>query len=87
VLFQHRRRYFATLFDEDGQIVMDSIQHDNIMNEIRCRRDEPLAPPSQYPDDDEFDWWLDIAREKWAKDHQVSANEVNIVCSMAILTT
>jgi hypothetical protein len=64
---------------------MDSVQRDNIMNEIRCRRDEPVAPPSQYPDDDEFDRWLDTARENWAKAHQVSAHEVNIVCSMDIL--
>ena len=87
VLFQHRRRYFALLFDEYGRVVMDSVQRDKIMNEIRCRRDEPIAPPSQYPGDDAFDQWLDIARENWARDRQLSANEINIICSMALISS
>jgi len=66
---------------------MDSVQRDKIMNEIRCRRDEPIAPPSQYPDDDAFDQWLDIARENWARDRQLSANEINIICSMALISS
>ncbi len=87
VLFQHRRRYFAVLFDESGRATIDSVQRDKIMNEIRCYRDEPIAPPARYPEDDAFDQWLDIARENWARDHQLSANEINIVCSMALISS
>lgn len=85
VLFQHRRRYFAVLFDSQGRVVLDSIQRDTIMDVIRCRRDEPIAPPSHYPNDDEFDLWLDRSRENWAREHAIPAGEISIVCSMALV--
>lgn len=87
MLLQHRRRHFAVLFDEHGRIVMDSVQRDKIMDEIRCHRNEPIAPVSQYPDDDTFDQWLDTARENWARNRQSSANEINIICAIALISS
>lgn len=86
VLFRHRRRHFAVLFDQHARIVMDNIQRDAIMNAIRCKRDEPIAPPSQYPDDDMFDQWLDRSRDTWAKEHGFAVNEIGIVCSLVLVS-
>ncbi|MEQ8675347.1 MAG: helicase-related protein [Aggregatilineales bacterium] len=86
ILFRHRRRHFAVLFDQHARIVMDNIQRDGIMNAIRCKRDEPIAPPSKYPDDDMYDRWLDRSRETWAKEHTFALNEIGIVCSLVLVS-
>jgi superfamily II DNA or RNA helicase len=86
VLLRHRRRHFAVLFDQDARIVMDNIRRDAIMNVIRCKHDEPIAPPSKYPDDDVLDEWLDRSLETWAQEHDVALNEIGIVCSLAIVS-
>lgn len=85
VLFRHRRRHYAVLFDQHARILMDNIQRDAIMNTIRCRRDEPVVSPSQYPDDDTFDQWLNRARETWAKEHSYAIDEIGIVCSLGLI--
>lgn len=85
VLFRYRRRCFAALFDQNAHIVKDYNQQDAIMRMIRCRRSEPVVSPSKYPDDDEFDAWLDRSRTTWAAEHHFAANEVGIVCSMALI--
>lgn len=85
VLFRLRRRYFAVVFDEQVRVILDSMQRDKIMAAIRCGRDEPVAPPSHYPDDDDFDQWLDRARANWAKSHGAPVGEISIICSMALV--
>lgn len=85
VLFRHRRRRFAVLFNHKGQIVTDNIQRDLIMEKIRCRRDEIIAPVSKYPDDDVFDSWLEQSRTNWAKANNIPLDEIYIVCSLALI--
>jgi hypothetical protein len=85
VLFRHRRRRFAVLFDQDARIVMDHTQRDAIMNAIQCDRNEPIVSPSKYPDDDMFDQWLDRSREIWAKEQSFAIHEISIICSLVLV--
>ena len=85
VLFRYRRRCFAALFDEQAGVVLDSEQRDEIMNAVRCRRDEPVAPLPHYPDEDAFDQWLERARAAWARTHGFPVGEIGIICSMALV--
>lgn len=55
------------------------------MNAIRCGRDEPLVPPSVYPDDDQYDGWLDRARLTWTAARKVNADDADIVCALALV--
>ncbi|MGQ9889364.1 MAG: DEAD/DEAH box helicase family protein, partial [Aggregatilineales bacterium] len=85
VLFQHRRRFYTALFDERGQLLLDSEQRDEIMEIIRCEPEEPLAPMGIYPSDDAFDEWIDAARAVWARARDFAPESVRVVCSMALL--
>lgn len=85
VLFRQQRRYYAVLFDATGKVVQSNEERDAIMNIIRCERDEPLAPPSTYPDDDSYDRWLDNARLSWVEMHKLKVHDAEIVCSLALV--
>ena len=66
-------------------VLRDHEDRDAIMNVIRCGRDEPLAPPSVYPDDDRYDRWLDNARASWTQGRGMKPEDAEIVCSLALI--
>ena len=85
VLFQYRRRFYATLFDGQGKVVFNSERRDEIMSAIRCTRDEPIASPHMCPDDDTLDRWIDTARDAWAGARGLDAGAVQAVCALAMI--
>lgn len=85
VLFEYRKKRFATLFNASGHIEMDDERRDAIMQEIRCDQNEPIISVAQYPDDDTFDSWLEIARNNWAKRRDFDVQAIDILCSMALI--
>jgi hypothetical protein len=56
------------------------------MKIIRCSRSEPKTAVEAYPDDDEFDQWIEIAKVNWAEHLAVTEiHRVTIVCVMALM--
>jgi len=86
ILFRYGARQFqAGLFDIQGKLVKEGDRREVAMQAIRCGNDEPKAPASIYPDDDEFDAWIERARQNWAISQNLPANKLQIVCAMALL--
>jgi len=85
VLFQYRKRYYPALFDKNGRIRINSDNPDAIMKEIRCERHEPRAPFNLYPEDDEFDEWIEMAKLSWTATHNVEAGRIQIICALALI--
>jgi hypothetical protein len=85
VLFRSGRLVQAGLFGADGQLYKDGDRREVAMQAIRCDVDEPKAPVKYYPDDDEFDIWIEKARQTWARLQDVPAHRLQIVCVMALI--
>ncbi len=86
VLFRYgTRQYQAGLFDEKGKLIKDGDKREIAMRAIRCSVDEPKAPAHLYPEDDEFDLWIERARQNWAQKHKVQPAGLQIICAMALL--
>ena len=86
VLFQYQSRHYPALFDEQGNMQLGSEDPDAIMKIIRCSRSEPKTAVEAYPDDDEFDQWIEIAKVNWAEHLAVTEiHRVTIVCVMALM--
>ena len=86
ILFRYGASQFqAGLFDIQGKLVKEGDRREVAMQAIRCGNDEPKAPASIYPDDDEFDAWIERARQNWAISQNLPANKLHIVCAMALL--
>jgi superfamily II DNA or RNA helicase len=85
VLFRCGRQVQAGLFSADGRLWKDGDRREVAMQAIRCDVDEPKAPADCYPEDDEFDDWIEKARQTWARLQDVPAQRLQIVCAMALL--
>lgn len=83
LLVRYRRRLYALLFNKDGNIVLDAEQRDQIMARIRCTPNTLLSP--HMPDDDAFDAWIDVARTTWCQQYGYLDDEVQVLCSMALM--
>lgn len=85
VLFRCGRQVQAGLFGSDGRLYKDGDRREVAMQAIRCDVDEPKAPAACYPTDDEFDTWIENARQTWARLQEVPDHKMQIVCAMALI--
>lgn len=86
LLLQYRRRAYPALFNEKGQIILNSEFRDRIMDIIRCDRSTPIVSPLLY-DDDHLDLWIDQARDTWASLREIESRAVQVICALALLKT
>lgn len=85
ILFRCGRQVQAGLFGADGRLWKDGDRREVAMQAIRCDVDEPKAPAARYPEDNEFDAWIEKSRQTWARLQGVPAQRLQIVCAMALL--
>lgn len=83
LLVRCRRRLYALLFDQEGQITLDTEQRDQIIQRIRCSPNTPIA--LHMPDDNAFDQWIDAGRASWCRQHGYSEDEVQVICALALV--
>ncbi|MDX2138849.1 MAG: DEAD/DEAH box helicase family protein [Chloroflexota bacterium] len=83
LLFTCRKRVHAVLFDQKGDILLDSEQRDRIMQQLRCTPQTPLS--ELLPPDDRYDTWMEQARERWCHQHSVLEDEMHIICAIALM--
>jgi hypothetical protein len=79
------RQVMAGLFDSQGRLVKDGDRREIAMQAIRCNLDEPKAPAHLYPDDDDFDSWIERSRQSWADFSGIPAHRLQIICAMALI--
>lgn len=85
LLLRRHRHLDTVIADRNGNPLPESYRRDEVMRLIRCLPDTPKAPFDQYPDDDEFDTWIERARERWAEQCHISPSRLQIVCALALI--
>ena len=81
-----RDRVHPVLADSRGHVLRESQRPEALMSIIRCARATPRAPLDTYPEADEFDAWIERARETWAIENRVEdPTRLQIVCAMALV--
>ncbi len=84
LLFTHRKRVHAVLFDQNGGIHYDSEQRDRIMKVIRSTHQTPLS--EHLPSDDDYDAWIERRCQTWCAQHEVLKDELHIICALALMS-
>lgn len=85
LLIRRQRHLDTVIADWQGNPLPESFRRDDVMRLIRCSPDTPKAPFDQYPDDDEFDAWIERARKRWAEQCHISPARLQIVCALALV--
>ena len=81
-----RKNFHAGLFDGDGRLVRYGDRRETAMKAIRCTEDEEMVPANHYPLPDEFDDWIENARQCWAKIQEIQPQKLQIICAMALIS-
>lgn len=85
LLLKQGRNLYTVIADWRGDPIPESFRRDEVMRLIRCLPDTPKAPLDEYPEDDHFDQWIEISRQKWAEKMEISAQRLQIVCALALV--
>ncbi len=88
ILFSYKSKLYPVLFDANGKIISDYENPDKIMKHIRCDESELKAHFQHYPEDDEFDSWIEASKQSWAKRLNISEiNRIQWMCALALIRT
>ena len=79
-----RNRVDTVLADIQGR-PDESLHRDDVMRAIRCLPDTLKAPFDIYPNDDNFDSWIERTRQQWAKLNGLELEKLKIICALALL--
>jgi hypothetical protein len=85
ILFQYRKRFYPAMFDKNGRLRINSENPDEIMKAIRPEHNETRAPIALYPEDDEFDEWIENAKINWSEANNYDIGKIQVVCAMALI--
>jgi superfamily II DNA or RNA helicase len=85
ILFQYRKRYYPAIFDKNSKVRINSENPDEIMKVIRPEYSEMRAPFAIYPNDDEFDVWIETSKVNWAEANNFDTGKIQIICAMALI--
>lgn len=86
LLLKRGRNHIDTvLADAQGRPLDESRRRDDVMRIIRCLPDTAKASFETYPDDDEFDRWIERARNQWAVQNGFDIARLQVICALAIV--
>ena len=55
------------------------------MRMIRCLPETPKATFESYPQEDEFDLWIERARQYWAEKNGLDHAKLQVICALALV--
>jgi hypothetical protein len=86
LLLRRGRNHIDTILaDAHGRPLDDSRRRDDAMRIIRCFPETPKATFESYPADDEFDTWIERARQQWANQNGLDPSKLQVICAMALI--
>jgi hypothetical protein len=86
LLLRRGRNHIDTILaDAHGRPLDDSRRRDDAMRIIRCFPETPKATFESYPADDEFDTWIERARQQWADQNGLDPSKLQVICAMALI--
>jgi superfamily II DNA or RNA helicase len=75
----------TVIADYQGKPLDSSWRRDEVLRIIRCSPKTPKAPFDCYPDDDEFDSWIERARNGWAEQNGIEPQKYQVICALALI--
>lgn len=86
LLRRGRSHVYTVLADARGRPLDESLRREAVMNLIRCEPDTERAPFDVYPEEDDFDAWIERTRENWAQHNGIDdPSRLQIVCALALV--
>jgi superfamily II DNA/RNA helicase len=85
LLKRGRNHVDTVLADAYGRPLDESHRRDDVMRAIRCQPDTPRASFASYPNEDDFDLWIEQARRFWAEKNGLDPAKFQVVCALAII--
>lgn len=86
LLLRRGRTHIDTvLADAYGHPLDENRRRDDVMRIIRCFPNTPKAPFEKYPNEDDFDIWIEKARSEWAKANGLDPARLQVVCALALV--
>ncbi len=82
-----RSRLDTVVADSRGQPLDESWRRDDVMRAIRCFPETPKAPAEMYPTPDDFDAWIEAARNQWAALQGLDPTKLQVVCALALVSS
>jgi hypothetical protein len=55
------------------------------MRIIRCFPETPKASFETYPNEDDFDLWIEHARQHWAAQNGLDPAKLQVICALAVV--
>src|SRR5690606_8586256 len=71
LLRRGRNRIDTVVADVYGRPMEESHRRDDAMRLVRCFPETPKASFESYPNEDEFDTWIERTRRNWAEQHDL----------------
>ena len=86
LLLRRGRSHIDTvLADIQGRPLDESRRRDDVMRIVRCLPETPKASFETYPNEDEFDLWIERARHYWAKQNGLDPAKLQLLCALALV--
>jgi hypothetical protein len=86
LLLRRGRNHIDTvLADVQGNPLDESRRRDDVMRVVRCLPETPKAKFETYPNEDEFDLWIERARHQWAKQNGLDSTKLQLLCALALV--
>jgi hypothetical protein len=81
-----RNQLYTVLGDVHGTPLDESWRRDEVMRAIHCLPETSKAPFDVYPDDDNFDVWIERTRQQWGEKIGVDPLKFQVVCALALVS-
>ncbi|CAG0988979.1 hypothetical protein ANAEL_02182 [Anaerolineales bacterium] len=85
LLRRGRNRIDTVIADVHGKPMDESNRRDDVMRIIRCLPETAKATFESYPNEDEFDLWIERTRQHWADQNGLDPGKFQVICAMAIV--
>ena len=86
LLLRHGRAHIHTvLADIQGRPLDEGQRRDDVMRIIRCLPDTPKASFETYPNENDFDIWIERARNQWASQNELDPSKLQVICALALV--
>lgn len=85
LLLRQGRNLYTVIANGNGVPLPESYRRDEVMHLIRCFPETPKASPDEYPDDNQFDHWVEQTRIKWAETMNLPPERFQIVCALGLV--
>lgn len=85
LLRRGRTHVHTVLADVRGRPLEEGQRRDDVMRIIRCFPDTPKASFETYPNENDFDIWIERTRHQWAAQNGLDPAKLQVICALALV--